>query len=559
MTRLSLATRGSALAMAQANLTKALLEAAHPGLEVTLVTVRTTGDIATAPLASMGGVGVFVKELERGLLAGEADLAVHSLKDLPTVLPEGLCLAAVLEREDPRDALITRSGGGLGSLAPGARVATGSPRRRALLLAARPDLVFVEVRGNVDTRLEKLARGEFDALVLALAGLKRLGRSGEVSERLDPELFPCAPGQAAIGLEALVDSAAARLARALEHGPTRREVDAERAFLLAIGGGCAVPVGALARAREDGSLTLTAVIADPRGGKVMRERIHTDAAAGGDAGRALAERMLAAGGRALLTMPAPLAGRRIVVAGRAGAPGEIESRLRDLGASVESVAAIATMPPADASAFAAAVAALDQFQIVAVTSRAGALAVATALRESGSRGSSPSCRFAAVGAATARALREAGLAASIVSEGTGADLARAILLSCDAQGLRVLLPRAAAATPDLPAVLRAAGAEVVEVEAYRTVPSPDLGRDLAALQHPEGIDVWVVQSPSAVAALMATDGAFMRSSLIACLGPTTSAAARAAGLTVAVVADFPRADELVGALVRHFAESREES
>lgn len=239
MNMLRMGTRGSPLALAQSGMVAAQVRA-RTGVDVQLVVIRTRGDdVVDRPLAAVGGKGLFTKEIELALLAGEVDFAVHSLKDLPTIQPEGLTLAATPPREDPRDVLI---GGRLAELKLGAVVGTGSQRRQAQLLAARPDLVVRDIRGNVDTRIRKLQAGEFDAIVLAAAGVIRLGRAAEITERLSVDAMVPAPGQGALALQCRVgDAAAAGALLALHDADAALEVEAERAWLDAAGGGCTVP------------------------------------------------------------------------------------------------------------------------------------------------------------------------------------------------------------------------------------------------------------------------------------------------------------------------------
>lgn len=256
---LRLATRGSALARAQAALAAAAIhDAGGPGAE--LVIVRTGGDRnQTTPIDQMEGQGWFTAEIERALLDGRADIAVHAAKDLPTELAAGLEIAAVLARADPRDALVTRSGGGVDALPDGATVGSSSLRRAALLQALRPGLRSVPIRGNVDTRLRKLDAGEVDGLLLAAAGLDRLGLSDRIGERLDPRTFVPAPAQGAIALEVVTGSVAAHAASGAGDGATELAVRTERALLRALGGGCLLPFGAWARV-EDGELVLSAAL-----------------------------------------------------------------------------------------------------------------------------------------------------------------------------------------------------------------------------------------------------------------------------------------------------------
>jgi hydroxymethylbilane synthase len=291
-------TRGSALALWQAEHVKARLEALGHAVELRVIT--TTGDrVQDRRLEMVGGKAAFLKEIEEAMLAGEVDLAVHSLKDVPTALPEGLALCAVLERADPRDALLSSSGRGLRELPAGAVVGTTSLRRGAQILAARPDLALRDLRGNVDTRIRRLREGAFDAIVLAMAGLTRLGRVSEVTEALDPAVLLPAPGQGAIALECRVaDQDTARAAAALAHEASARAVAAERSLLAALGGGCNVPLGAHAVPDEDG-LWLRAFVARPDGSRLVRAEARGGEPGG--LGRRVADDLLAQGARELMS------------------------------------------------------------------------------------------------------------------------------------------------------------------------------------------------------------------------------------------------------------------
>ena len=298
-----LGTRRSALAKAQSEWVAERLRRAG-GLAVELVEVTTEGDVNRAPLTTLGGTGVFVSALRDALLAGTIDVAVHSLKDLPTQPATGLRLAAVPVREDARDALVAR-GATLATLESGARVGTGSPRRAAQLRLARPDLRVVDLRGNVGTRLGRVADGDLEAVVLAVAGLKRLDRADVIDEILDPAVMLPAPGQGALAVEIRdlgLDAADSRSAaletalRSLDHAATRAAVTAERAVLAALQAGCAAPVGALAVVDETGSgqpeLTLHAFLADGEGAAASRLSITAPSDQAEAAGRQLATRLL---------------------------------------------------------------------------------------------------------------------------------------------------------------------------------------------------------------------------------------------------------------------------
>lgn len=292
---LIIGTRGSRLALVQAHSVARDLEAGRDGLAVQVRVLTTKGDAdRDASLDTFGGEGVFVKELERALTSGEIDAAVHSLKDLPTSLPGGLTIASVPERVDARDALISRDGTGLDDLPPGARVATGSPRRRAQLRHYRPDLRFTGIRGNIDTRLKKLAAPDGpDAIVLAVAGLQRLGWTDRISEILSPEVCMPAVGQGALAIEARKDDRPSlEAAQRIEDLRARQAVTAERSFLYHIGGGCHTPVGAWGRI-EEGSLVLDAVLAADDGGWLVRRSLRGQPEEGADLGRRLGEAVLA--------------------------------------------------------------------------------------------------------------------------------------------------------------------------------------------------------------------------------------------------------------------------
>ncbi|MCC7274363.1 MAG: hydroxymethylbilane synthase [Alphaproteobacteria bacterium] len=292
---LRIATRGSPLALWQAHAVKDALAAADPDLTapdaVEIVVVRTTGDrVQDRTLAAIGGKGLFTKEIEEALLAGRADLAVHSMKDVPTVLPDGLVIDAMLPRADPRDALVGGGAGGVAALPPAAVVGTASLRRQAQLLHRRPDLRVVPFRGNVDTRIGRIAAGEAQATVLALAGLVRLGRTHAVAAVLEPEEMLPAVAQGAIGVERRADDRrAAALLAAIGHRPTLVAVAAERALLAVLDGSCRTPIAALAELDGAGGLAFRALVAAPDGSALVAtarsgaaadaERIGADAAA----------------------------------------------------------------------------------------------------------------------------------------------------------------------------------------------------------------------------------------------------------------------------------------
>ncbi len=301
---LRIGTRGSKLALAQATQVVGALRAHWPGRGFDVQIITTQGDIRTdVPLSAIGGRGVFAAELEQALLRGEIDVAVHSGKDLPSTLAPAFALGAFPEREDPRDVVATR-GPRLADLGPGAVVGTSSPRRTAELRALRPDLEFRDVRGNVDTRLRKLDEGQYDAILLAAAGLHRLGLRHRITEYLSIEASLPMVSQGAIAIEVRADDADALAAVApLDHAPTRAAVTAERAFLARLGAGCTAPTGAHATLQPDGTLHLDAMIGalDPMLGQhAVRGRAAAPVADAAALGRTLADRLIADGGDALL-------------------------------------------------------------------------------------------------------------------------------------------------------------------------------------------------------------------------------------------------------------------
>jgi len=292
---LVIASRGSQLALWQARWVSARLTAL--GHECRIEIIKTTGDkITDVPLAKVGTKGLFTKEIEEALLDGRADLAVHSLKDLPTELPEGLVLAAVPEREDARDAVVGKR---LADLPAGAKVGTSSLRRSAQLRKLRPDLVIESVRGNLDTRLRKLDEGQYDAILLAAAGLKRLGWGDRIAEILPAETMCSAVGQGALAIETRASGAGFEVVQAMDHADTHAAVLAERGVLSALGGGCQVPIGAHATV-EGERLDLLGVVASPGGDEVIRGAASGAASQAESLGRALGNELLERGARRIL-------------------------------------------------------------------------------------------------------------------------------------------------------------------------------------------------------------------------------------------------------------------
>tara|TARA_B110000196_G_scaffold317317_1_gene330265 strand:- start:678 stop:1592 length:915 start_codon:yes stop_codon:yes gene_type:complete len=299
LVKLVIGSRGSKLALTQTYWVRDRLQAHNDSLEIEVLKIRTTGDQATGSLRSFGGAGVFTKELERALLEGQIDLAIHSLKDLPTQMHPELTLVATPEREDVRDALIGPDLSSLADLPNGARLGTGSLRRRAQLKALRPDLEILDIRGNLDTRIDKAMRGECDAVVLAVAGLNRLGWQQRIGVHLSLDQVLPAPGQGALGLQMRADNPLKSYVGALNHAPTQAAVQAERQLLQTLRAGCHAPVGAWARLEED-QLTLDGLVGHPDGTEMLRARHSAPLTDAQPLGEAVAAALREQGADALL-------------------------------------------------------------------------------------------------------------------------------------------------------------------------------------------------------------------------------------------------------------------
>ncbi|MEE2657688.1 MAG: hydroxymethylbilane synthase [Candidatus Latescibacterota bacterium] len=299
--QLTIGTRGSQLATTQSGVVKQQLDELHPqDLEVRIEVIRTTGDVDRQSLSVIGGQGIFTREIEHALLDKRVDLAVHSLKDLPTEVDKRLQLVAAPPREDVRDVLVSREDLTLCELPEGAAVATGSCRRQAQLKHLRPDLRFIDLRGNVDTRIRKVTEGEVDAVVLAAAGLHRLGRQLDISEYLDPLSVMPAPGQACLGLQMRRDDVRHHFVRRLDCPDTAASVTAERAFLQALGGGCRAPIAAWARTDDEGELRVDGVVLHPDTDEAVHDQMCSPLENAAELGCALAESLRRQGAAAIL-------------------------------------------------------------------------------------------------------------------------------------------------------------------------------------------------------------------------------------------------------------------
>jgi len=530
--------------MIQAQLAADALARRFPEHEFVLAPLSTHGDRhPSLRLSDSPREGVFVKELEQALLDGRAELAVHSAKDLPTLATPGLVLAAFLPRGDARDALIARLPATLSELPRGSRIGTGSPRRAAQIAAIRPDLRAVEIRGNVDTRLRRLAEGVVDALILAVAGLERLGRLDEAHQLLPFDLMLPAPGQGALVLQTLEGSEAGRLAAEIDDAPTRRAVEAERALLRRLGGGCLSALGAHALVEGD-DLTLQAVVLDASGHTVIRARARGRDNAG--VVNEVAGRLEAQGASRLLVRPsASLAGLRIMVTRADRQAAAMADALTVLGAQAVTCPVIAIEPiPVDPASLQD----LGRYDWLVLTSANGVDRLRELLRGA-SRDLPAHIKVAAIGPETAARAQEAGMTPTLMPPRFIAEELADALTAAMAPGARILLARAAGSRDVLPERLRARGAQVDVLEIYRAVAPAGVGPRLAACL--PGVDMITFTSSSTVRHFVgAMPGPLSDGVKIACIGPITAQTARDLGLRVDIIAQEYTTLGLVDAIVR---------
>ncbi|MEX1018269.1 MAG: hydroxymethylbilane synthase [Litorilinea sp.] len=547
-------TRGSALALWQTEYVIGRLAAAWPALEFRADIVRSRGDRDQhTPLPSLGGKGLFTAELELGLRTGTMDIAVHSLKDLPIADPEGLVTAAVLARDEARDVLISRRGAMLDDLPANAIIGTSSTRRCAQLLARRPDLHVQSIRGNVDTRLRKLDEGLYDAIILAGAGIKRMGLAARVTQWLPVEWFTPAPGQGALAIQCRAnDAPVIQMLQSIHDAELAQLVHSERQFLAALGGGCSEPVGAYA-VRDPGGITLQAWFSTPDGQRRWSETVQDNAHNAGSATVAhnaarAAQAAVGQGNSHSALFAQENRPPRIVLT---------RSRTEDLAdcravlaAGMQPVLApmIAMTAELTAQELAAAVGKAASYDWLIFTS-ANAVRIFAELWQAA--GGTPTdfagVAVAAVGPHTAEAARRLGFEVAYVpaaysAAGLGADAARFA-------GQRILLPCSAAGAPDLVSTLAEHAADVVEIPLYHPTGQTLDAFALRALE--AGVDVITFASPSAVRALhgevlahASLHGLLTRCPL-ACIGPQTAAAATELGLEVALISETHTMDALI--------------
>ncbi len=549
--------------MWQANHIAALLRGQGHTVEIEII--KTTGDrLQEVTFAQVGSKGMFTKEIEEALAEGRVDLAVHSLKDLPTELPELFALAATPPRVDPRDVFVSVKYESLADLPRGAKVGTSSQRRKAQLKALRPDIEAIEFRGNVDTRLRKLMEGQVDAILLAAAGLDRLEKTEWVRERLEPKEFCPAAGQGSLGIETRKDDASTIAAVAfLDDTNTRFAVSVERAALAALGGGCQVPIGVYVRPcpapggesiKNERWVEIHAVVADPESGNAARifKRVLEDHNKASVIGGWIAQKLIEAGAGPLLRIhraafgrslgvKEPLAGRRVLVTRSAQQSGKLSEGLRALGAEAVEVPVIEISPPASYEALDAALRRLDHYDWLLLTSTNAVLPFHVRAMELGVSLSNLKLQIAAIGKATAQALeivvhlKVALTPTEYVAESLVAALKEQIA------GKRVLLVRADVARDVVPDGLRSAGATVDVVDAYRNaMPAAAPAQLCKALA--EGLDAATFTSSSSVthlagAATVAGVSFPLKGVLAISIGPITSQTLRECGWAPAAEAE----------------------
>lgn len=565
-------TRGSPLALWQARHIQRALTRHYPSVRFSIEIVQSEGDLdKESPLADIGGRGVFTSALQRALLAGRIDMAVHSTKDLPTLSPEGLAISAFTAREDPRDVLVSRHGLGMDALPPDPVIGTSSQRRAAQVRQVRPDARIVDLRGNIDTRLGKAATDAYDAIVLAAAGLIRMGWRDRITEYLPVDRFTPSPGQGVLALETrAAPDPAAGIAASLADDRAMIEVAGERAFLRNVGGGCTAPIGAHARletvhGRE--FVRFWAMLGNDDGSHVERAYDEFPTASADTSVRAISQTLMRAIA-AVAPEETPAASedralhfRNVLVTGTRAVAEPLIAEFQAHGAIAHHVETIVVQPVADPARLHGALsdARRGEYDWMIVTSGNAVDAVAGFTRQEQEQepeaGHWP-VQVAAVGRKTATRMREIGFRVIIEPEDErGEGLIRA-MTSADVSGRRALCLFGNRARKDIPKALRTRGAEVDTVEAYRTVDATEIDPKIRDLVREGEIDVVTFASPSSVRAmrcLLGTDLAALSGACLVAIGPTTAAAMTDAELPVHALATRPSADGVVEAVTRYFS------
>jgi hydroxymethylbilane synthase len=559
-------TRGSALAIAQAQLVVDLLSA--EGVETSLEIIASDGDRdKSTPLTALGGKGIFASSLQQALHEHRIDLAVHSAKDLPTVRPHGLTIGAVLNRDDPRDVQISRHGVCLADLPANPRIGTSSRRRMAQVLHARPDALAVDLRGNIDSRVRKALETDLDGIVIAAAGLHRLGWHERITEYLDPVLFVPAPGQAALAVEVRsADERLNELVGRIDEPDVRLAIDVERAFLAELGAGCSLPVGAHARTLADGSIELFAMLADESALNPAwrHERLHRATAV--EHARSLARELkgnsagYSSGGSEDLNASQPLLGRTVLITRdvRENDPLAVEIRLRGGVPVISPALTIRTREPNAAEREVLCRFAAGQFNWVVFTSQNAVRSFSEVL-DSLAIAAPPGTRVAAIGPTTAAIARDAGFQVDLEpADANGRSLGRALATTLDGPA-RLLHVCGSLARPDFADVmLSSADVELTEFVAYETFPAIEHDPAVSGRFTRQEIDAITLMSPSAVEGLCAQAGetwAIACEVPAACVGDSTAAIAREMGLQRVLVATAQTASAVAESLEQYFRES----
>ena len=551
---LKVGTRGSALALAQTSMVIRMLESVHPEVTFAPQIISSEGDRdKTSPLTQIGGRGVFTSALQERLIDGEIDAAVHSAKDVPSLSPPGLHLAAFPDREDPRDALISRHGVSILELPANPVIGTSSRRRAVQVLNLRPDAVIRDVRGNIDTRLRKAETGDYDAIILAVAGITRMGWADRITEPLGVERFTPAPAQGAIAVEARND-AAGDLMAAIDQPSVSRAVSIERAFLRGVGGGCTTPIGA--HAVIDGNrVVLHAMLADDDGTRLVRDRLDMALESAETETFALAQRML----RDVRPSWSPganagaLRGRTVVVTGSPSQAEPLRQALAAEGADARQFDTLQILPPEEPVVLPTG----EIFDWVVITSPNALLHGAAAIREAVAAGA----KLAVVGRRSALAAEAAGLTASLTGRVDGASLVED-MTAAGIAGSRILCLLSNRAAPVVPDGLRAAGAEVTVITAYRNKPLEEVDSGLRDLVASGSVSAVTFASPSAAQSFMHLAGgqlAAMSGAAFVAIGNTTAGKMQELGLPVHAIAETPDPDGMVKAVCRSLGMESKES
>ncbi len=542
---LRIGTRGSALALWQARTVQDLLTTQQPGIATELVIIKPEGDLDKhSSLRQIGGRGVFTSALQQRMLANQIDLAVHSTKDLPSLAPHGIAIAAFPQREDARDALISRHGVGLEELPANPIIGTSSRRRSAQILQVRPDAQIRELRGNIDTRLRKGLSDEFDAVILAAAGLKRMGWDAQITTLLPVEVSCPAPGQGALAIEARIDPDPAwQAVGMLDDADIRTAVMVERAFLRGVGGGCSTPIGAHARLeRMHGIATVRfwGMLGSDDGSRLERMYAEWPAERAIDSAFAAADEMM----RAVLpkwtsvALERPLHDRRILITGSASHLDALQGRLAHIGAQVDALQTveIETVP----------VVLPDKVDWLVLTSKHAVAALDW---------NAVNAPLAAVGEATAAAIRAAGVEPTLVADGPGAAQLASQMIAIGVADKHIVCVLSDIARSELTDLLAAAGVELTVLTGYRNTPvtgMPDTLRDDIAAGHMEAV---TFASPSSVAAFVELVGAdlpALSGAAMIAIGPTTADAMTRHGLPVHATAGDSTVSGLIETLSRYF-------